>query len=138
MPISFLIGIAGPAMGDPSDPEAMLTAMGPLTLVSMLVSSLFSAIGYAFQAAVIALVYTDLRIRREGFDVVLLREHEQAAGRETRTIPGLGSVAGNAASFDASGPFGPTGPAGHSGHSGPASQPGQPGPSGYPGSPGAP
>ncbi|AUI49478.1 hypothetical protein AC20117_00300 [Arthrobacter crystallopoietes] len=135
MPVSILIGIAGPAMGDPSDPEAMLTAMGPLTLVSMLVSSLFSAIGYAFQAAVIALVYTDLRIRREGFDVVLLREHEQAAGRETRTIPGLGSVPGNAASFHAAGPFGPAGPAGHSG---PASQPGQPGPSGYPGSPGAP
>jgi hypothetical protein len=101
----------------------------------MLVSSLFSAIGYAFQAAVIALVYTDLRIRREGFDVVLLREHEQAAGRETRTIPGLGSVAGDPASFDASGPFGPSGPAGHPG---PAGQSGQPGPSGYPGSPGAP
>ena len=94
-PISFFIGLAAPAMGDPSDPEAMLAAMGPLTLVSMLVSSLFAAIGYAFQAAVIALVYLDLRIRREGFDVVLMREHEEAAGRPTRTIPGLGAASGS-------------------------------------------
>jgi len=92
MPISFVIGLAAPAMGDPNDPDAMLAAMGPLTLVSMLVSSLFAAIGYAFQAAVIALVYLDLRIRREGFDVVLLREHEQAAGQPTHSIPGLASA----------------------------------------------
>jgi hypothetical protein len=57
----------------------------------MLVSSIFSAVGYAFQAAVIALMYLDLRIRREGFDAVLAREHEQAAGHETRSIPGLAS-----------------------------------------------
>lgn len=94
-PISFFIGLAAPAMGDPSDPEAMLAAMGPLTLISMLVSSLFAAIGYAFQAAVIALVYLDLRIRREGFDVVLMREHEEAAGRPTRTIPGLAAAPGS-------------------------------------------
>jgi membrane-anchored glycerophosphoryl diester phosphodiesterase (GDPDase) len=94
-PISFFIGLAAPAMGDPSDPEAMLAAMGPLTLVSMLVSSLFAAIGYAFQAAVIALVYLDLRIRREGFDVVLMREHEEAAGQPTRTIPGLAAASGS-------------------------------------------
>ncbi|TJY71277.1 hypothetical protein E4J89_03145 [Arthrobacter sp. CAU 1506] len=91
MPISFIIGLAGPLMGDPTSAESMLATMGPLTLVSMLLSSIFSAIGYAFQAAVIALVYIDLRIRREGFDVVLLREHEASGGQDTRSIPGLGA-----------------------------------------------
>ncbi|NKX53821.1 glycerophosphoryl diester phosphodiesterase membrane domain-containing protein [Arthrobacter mobilis] len=101
MPISFALGLVAPLTGETASPEEMLAVMGPLTLASMLVSSIFSAIGYAFQAAVIALVYIDLRIRREGFDVILAHEHEQAAGSETRTIPGLSP--GPAGPPDASG-----------------------------------
>ena len=35
MPISFIVGLAGPLRGDPTAPESMLATMGPLTLVSM-------------------------------------------------------------------------------------------------------
>ncbi|MET1156263.1 glycerophosphoryl diester phosphodiesterase membrane domain-containing protein [Arthrobacter sp.] len=108
MPISFILGLAGPLLGDPTSAESMLSTMGPLTLASMLLSSIFSAIGYAFQAAVIALVYIDLRIRREGFDVVLLREHEASGGQETRSIPGLGAgTTPGSAVPGRSGPWGP-------------------------------
>ncbi|MHA7275029.1 hypothetical protein ACX80O_00660 [Arthrobacter sp. Hz1] len=65
-----------------------LMASLPILLVAQLITAVFGAIGYAFQAGVTALLYVDLRIRREGFDVVLLREHEEAhAGRFT-PIPG--------------------------------------------------
>ncbi len=60
----------------------------PILLVGQLITAVFGAIGYAFQAGVTALLYVDLRIRREGFDVVLLREHEEATAGRFTPIPG--------------------------------------------------
>ena len=60
----------------------------PILLVGQLITAVFGAIGYAFQAGVTALLYVDLRIRREGFDVVLLREHEEATAGRSTPIPG--------------------------------------------------
>ena len=60
----------------------------PILLVAQLITAVFGAIGYAFQAGVTALLYVDLRIRREGFDVVLLREHEEAGAGRFTPIPG--------------------------------------------------
>jgi hypothetical protein len=53
----------------PEDPESLI----PLILISQGLTAVFSAVGYSFQAAVTALLYVDLRMRREGFDVVLMR-----------------------------------------------------------------
>lgn len=60
----------------------------PVLILAQLITAVFGAIGYAFQAGVTALLYVDLRIRREGFDVVLLREHEEATAGRFTPIPG--------------------------------------------------
>lgn len=60
----------------------------PLLAATQAITALFAAIGYAFQSGVTSLLYVDLRIRREGFDVVLLREHEQASAGRADTVPG--------------------------------------------------
>lgn len=55
--------------------------------ISMIVSTLIGAVTLAFQSGVLALIYVDLRMRKEGFDVVLMREME-TTGPDTPGIPG--------------------------------------------------
>ncbi|TDK23577.1 hypothetical protein E2F48_16460 [Arthrobacter crusticola] len=80
-PISFLVT----ALFSFSDAPAAGTADAldslPVLFLTQIISSFFAAIGYAFQSGVTSLLYIDLRIRREGFDVVLLAEAERAAGQ---------------------------------------------------------
>lgn len=67
--------------------EELMSSL-PVLILAQLITAVFGAIGYAFQAGVTALLYVDLRIRREGFDVVLLREHEEATAGRFTSIPG--------------------------------------------------
>ncbi|THJ65980.1 hypothetical protein E8P82_10080 [Arthrobacter echini] len=86
-PLTFAVGLL---IGFTSDPGAAPDALDslPLLAATQAVTALFTAVGYAFQAGVTALLYVDLRIRREGFDVVLMREHESAGATPTDVIPG--------------------------------------------------
>ncbi|CAA9229400.1 MAG: Integral membrane protein [uncultured Arthrobacter sp.] len=80
-PISFIVM----ALFSFSDAPAAGTADAldslPVLVLTQVISAFFAAIGYAFQSGVTSLLYIDLRIRREGFDVVLLAETERAAGQ---------------------------------------------------------
>ena len=108
-PVTFLAGLLAAAVaGD--DPIAYLNLTLPATLIA---TNLFSAVAYAFQASVTSLLYVDLRIRREGFDVTLLREQER--GTDPDAVPGAGPTA-----------------------AGPPGAPGTPGTPGGPFSPGRP
>ena len=60
---------------DPADAGAAVALFG----LNVAITTFFTAIGYAFQAAVTSLLYVDLRIRREGFDLTLMKEQETAA-----------------------------------------------------------
>lgn len=60
-----------------SDPTAYAMSMWP-TIVSTVVSVLVSALTTPFMAAVLALTYIDVRMRREGLDVELARAAETA------------------------------------------------------------
>ncbi|MFB9715094.1 DUF7847 domain-containing protein [Arthrobacter methylotrophus] len=57
-----------------------------LLVVSLLVGALIGAVGLAFQTSVAALIYMDLRMRRDGLDVELLRLLE--TGEEPDGVPG--------------------------------------------------
>lgn len=75
-PVGFVITlIAGTAMSNPTPEQALALAVVS-AVISTLISSLFTAVAYAFQSGVVALIYIDLRMRREGFDVVLMKEME--------------------------------------------------------------
>ncbi|MFZ3454246.1 glycerophosphoryl diester phosphodiesterase membrane domain-containing protein [Arthrobacter sp. 7Tela_A1] len=88
-PITMLVTLfasfgSGEAAGDD------LSTILPVLVLTTAISAFFGAIGYAFQAAVTSLLYVDLRIRREGFDVELMREQEHAAGGDPDDVPGRG------------------------------------------------
>ena len=81
LPITMIVSFVGGAAGGTG---TLMTA----TVISMVITSLFTGIGYAFQGAVTALLYVDLRIRREGFDIVLMKEQESLSADEPDHIPG--------------------------------------------------
>lgn len=82
-PFSLLIPIGG-ALIAPTDPNAQIVASVVVALLSVAVGLVVGAVGTVLQSAVTGLVYLDRRIRREGFDLVLLRHvEERAAGRDS-------------------------------------------------------
>lgn len=81
--VTLLIGFGSSSSAAPDVLESL-----PVLAATQAITALFTAVGYAFQAGVTALLYVDLRIRREGFDVVLMREHENAGTTTTDVIPG--------------------------------------------------
>ncbi|MDN4611026.1 DUF7847 domain-containing protein [Arthrobacter burdickii] len=87
MPLTFAVSLlVGFSSAASSAPDAMSSL--PLVAATQAITALFTAIGYAFQAGVTSLLYVDLRMRREGFDVVLLREHEQSGAGRMDVLPG--------------------------------------------------
>ncbi|MBO0984858.1 hypothetical protein [Rathayibacter sp. SD072] len=82
-PLSLLVPIGG-ALIAPTDPEAQIAASLVVTLLSLAVGLVIGAVGTVLQAAVTGLAYLDRRMRREGFDLVLLRHVEdRAAGLDS-------------------------------------------------------
>ncbi|WP_258802676.1 hypothetical protein [Pseudarthrobacter sp. NS4] len=55
-------------------------------------SALIGALGYAFQTSVMALIYMDLRMRKDGLDITLLRLLE--SGADPHGVPGRGATVG--------------------------------------------
>jgi hypothetical protein len=81
---TVLSGVVSPHGG--SGQEASLAvAVGIFTAV---VGALVGAVGYAFQTSVMALLYMDLRMRRDGLDIALL--HQLETGADPDGIPGRG------------------------------------------------
>ena len=92
VPITLLLGLLGSfgsgALEQGGSPLAVLA-------LSFAITSFFSAIGYAFQAGVTSLLYVDLRIRREGFDITLMKEQESQGTQDADLIPGRQAGAGS-------------------------------------------
>jgi hypothetical protein len=86
-PLTFAVSLFfGFSASSSATPDALDSL--PVLAATQAITALFTAIGYAFQAGVTSLLYVDLRIRREGFDVVLMREHEQAGIAPSDALPG--------------------------------------------------
>ncbi|MBB6403902.1 hypothetical protein [Arthrobacter sp. AZCC_0090] len=66
--------------------EQVTTTTVVLLVISLVVAALVGAVGFAFQTSVAALIYMDLRMRRDGLDVELLRLLE--TGEDPDGVPG--------------------------------------------------
>jgi hypothetical protein len=92
IPVSLLpplaAGFLSPHGGSAQD-IAIAVAIGIVTAV---LGALAGALGYAFQTSVMALIYMDLRMRKDGLDISLLRMLE--SGADPDGIPGRGQAAG--------------------------------------------
>jgi len=88
IPISLAVGGISSVVTPHAGIEQQTSTSTLLTVISMVVSGLIGALGFAFQSAVSALVYLDLRMRRDGLDVELLRMME--SGSDPDGVPGRG------------------------------------------------
>ncbi len=92
-PVSFLGGILVSFFGVSGDPTTMFVLLGVVYLLTFLVTIVVSAITIIVQSATTTLLYLDLRIRKEGLDLELIRFVEaRAAGDDTVENPYLSSV----------------------------------------------
>lgn len=86
-PVAFLAGLLTPMMvGTEATPEQLVTQMIIIQAISGVIGALVGAVTLAFQTGVMALIYVDLRMRRDGFDITLLKEAE--SGKDDGGIPG--------------------------------------------------
>lgn len=83
---SFLGTVVSPHGGSGQD-AGMAVALGIATAV---LGALVGALGYAFQTSVMALLYMDLRMRKDGLDITLLRLLE--TGADPDGVPGRGAA----------------------------------------------
>ncbi|HZW41430.1 MAG TPA: hypothetical protein VFE99_03940, partial [Agromyces sp.] len=74
-PIS-LIGTLVATIVDPTGAGAALTITIVTTVVTLILSLLIGAITAVVQAALVAVIYIDLRMRKEGLDLELVRHVE--------------------------------------------------------------
>ncbi|WP_348786859.1 hypothetical protein [Leifsonia sp. NPDC080035] len=80
VPFSFVGGMLGGIFAptslstqDPSSFSAVVAGQLGITLVSSIVGAIIGAIGSVVQTAAVALIYIDLRMRKEGLDLELVR-----------------------------------------------------------------
>ncbi|MCQ1955088.1 hypothetical protein NNX39_01030 [Arthrobacter sp. zg-Y826] len=66
--------------------------IGVSVVLILVFSLLLGALACAFQSAVTALLYVDLRIRREGFDLALMKDQENPQAQDPDFLPGRNAV----------------------------------------------
>ncbi|WP_458111422.1 hypothetical protein M1D88_13950 [Arthrobacter sp. R1-13] len=88
MPLALISGGTGFLTPHARAEETAAAGVGFL-IASTIVSGLVAAVGYAFQTSVMALLYLDLRMRKDGLDLVLIRSLE--TGEDPDGVPGRGA-----------------------------------------------
>lgn len=93
-PVTFLVSFLAPVLvgGEPT-PEQTITILLVTQGIAGIVAALVGAVTLAFQTGVMGLIYVDLRMRRDGFDIALLKESE--GGTDDGGIPGSPVPAGS-------------------------------------------
>jgi len=90
---TFVTGVVSPHGGSGQD-ATMGVVMGVVTAV---IGALVGAVAYAYQTSVMALLYMDLRMRKDGLDIALLRQLE--TGADPDGVPGRGTGAGTSTPY---------------------------------------
>lgn len=89
-PVAFIAGIIFGVANPLSDMQTTYVGLGVVYLATLVVTLIAGAIGLVVQSAAAALVYIDLRMRKEGLDVELVRFVEaKQAGDSTVPDPYL-------------------------------------------------
>jgi len=88
IPVSLLSGLFTGVVA-PHDAAGQAATIGVVVAgATAVVSALAGAVGFAFQTSVMALLYMDLRMRKDGLDIALLRLLE--TGADDGGVPGRG------------------------------------------------
>ncbi|UKA48518.1 hypothetical protein LFT48_13800 [Arthrobacter sp. FW305-123] len=112
IPVSLVSAAIGGVVAPHPDPESMTSTLILTTVISTAIGALVGSVTFAFQASVSSLIYMDLRMRRDGLDVELMRLME--TGSDPEGIPGGPTAApGNPAWPSGGGPFPSTPPGQH-------------------------
>lgn len=72
-PVSFIIGIGGGLLNPNAEEQGTIALLVVTTVFSGVVGAVFGAIALVVQSAVVALIYIDIRMRKEGLDLDLTR-----------------------------------------------------------------
>ncbi len=86
IPVSLVSAAIGGVVAPHADPESMTSTLVLTTVISTAIGALVGSVTFAFQASVSSLIYMDLRMRRDGLDVELMRLME--TGSDPEGIPG--------------------------------------------------
>ena len=87
-PVAFLANLVSALINPHPTVEQEFTQVLVVQAISLVLSGLLGAVALAFESGVLALIYVDLRMRKEGFDVVLMKEHEGGPDSDPNGIPG--------------------------------------------------
>ncbi|KRE74538.1 hypothetical protein ASG77_04795 [Arthrobacter sp. Soil762] len=88
IPVSLLSGFYTGVVSPHGGAEQAMTAAVVAGVATAIVGAVVGAVGFAFQTSVMALLYLDLRMRRDGLDIALLRLLE--SGADPDGVPGRG------------------------------------------------
>lgn len=88
IPVSLLSGFYTGVVSPHGGAEQAMTAAVVAGVATAIVGAMVGAVGFAFQTSVMALLYLDLRMRRDGLDIALLRLLE--SGADPDGVPGRG------------------------------------------------
>jgi MFS family permease len=88
IPVSLLPTVLSGFLSPHAGTEQEITVAVAVGVSTAIVGALVGAVGYAFQTSVMALIYMDLRMRKDGLDIALLRQLE--TGADPDGIPGRG------------------------------------------------
>ncbi|KUM41804.1 hypothetical protein AR689_21780 [Arthrobacter sp. EpRS71] len=86
IPVSLVSAAVGGVVAPHPDADSMTSTLVLTTVISTAIGALVGSVTFAFQASVSSLIYMDLRMRRDGLDVELLRLME--TGSDPDGIPG--------------------------------------------------
>jgi hypothetical protein len=87
-PFAVIFSVLPTVLAPTGDPTPTLVVGGLSYLLLLMVSALVAAVASVVQSATTALIYVDLRMRKEGLDLRLQRfVEERAAGRSDATDP---------------------------------------------------
>ena len=107
-PLQFLLSFSGFLINPNQDSSGVIAGAVVLYVLTIVVSIVFGAIAAVVQSATTALIYIDIRMRKEGLDLELARFVEaRQAGDTSVADPYLQKVAAGASAPQASGPSSP-------------------------------
>ncbi len=90
IPVSIASSALGSVVSPHPDADTISSTLIITTVISMAIGAVVGSVTFAFQSSVFALIYMDLRMRRDGLDVELMRLLE--SGTDQDGIPGSPSA----------------------------------------------
>jgi len=97
IPASLAATFIGEVVAPHPDADTVTSTLVLTTVISAIIQALVGSVTFAFQSSVSALIYMDLRMRRDGLDVELMRMLETGANPDG--VPGGPSVQPGAAAW---------------------------------------